>query len=333
MPTLTEIRAALPAYPIEVHFPDISRWKNGNTGIDYVHTFDSGVAGPHVMLLALTHGNEVCGANVLDTLLNKGLRPIAGRLSMGFANVDAYERFDCDNPDTSRFIDEDMNRVWSEAVLSGPRESVELRRARAIRPFLDTVDLLLDIHSMHESSPPLMMCGSLTKGVQLAKALGSPEHVIIDAGHPSGTRLRDYARFGDRGSVCNALLVESGQHFSQSSHLVALDTACRFLLLAGTVSMEDVERFLTTVRPQRQRFVEITEAVVARSMAFTFLQPFQGLEMIARAGTAIARDEGELVLTPYDHCVLVQPSLRHLSPGATMVRFGRLVDSNDLTEC
>lgn len=48
-------------YPIEIEFPDIARHAPGNTGIDYVRTFDSGVAGPHVMINALTHGNEVCG--------------------------------------------------------------------------------------------------------------------------------------------------------------------------------------------------------------------------------------------------------------------------------
>ena len=326
MPTLAEIRAALPAYPIEVPFPNIVRWRNGNVGVDYFHTFDSGVAGPHVMLLALTHGNEVSGAIVVDTLLDAGLRPIAGCLSMGFANVGAYERFDCDNADAARFVDEDMNRVWSAAILDGPRDSFELRRARAMRPFLDTVDLLLDIHSMHEASPPMMMCGSLDKGIQLAKALGSPEHVIIDSGHLSGTRLRDYADFSDPNSARNALLVEAGQHFSRSSHNVALDTACRFLLQTGVVAMHDIGRFVVETCPARQRFVEITEAVVARSMEFTFVEPFKGLELISRAGTIIAYDDGTPIATPYDDCVLVQPSLRHLRPGTTTVRFGRLVD-------
>jgi len=53
-------------YPIEVEFPDISAHEQSSTGIAYVHTFDSGVAGPHVMVNALTHGNEVCGAIVVD---------------------------------------------------------------------------------------------------------------------------------------------------------------------------------------------------------------------------------------------------------------------------
>ena len=62
----------------------------GLAALPYVHTFDSGMAGPHVMINALTHGNEVCGAIVVDALLRAGLRPRRGRLTLAFANIAAY---------------------------------------------------------------------------------------------------------------------------------------------------------------------------------------------------------------------------------------------------
>ena len=34
-------------YPIEISPPDIKPWKTGNTGVDYVHVFDSGKPGPN----------------------------------------------------------------------------------------------------------------------------------------------------------------------------------------------------------------------------------------------------------------------------------------------
>ncbi|MDN7888386.1 succinylglutamate desuccinylase/aspartoacylase family protein [Burkholderia cepacia] len=326
MTTLEAIRAALPAYPIEVAFPDISRWRAGNTGIDYLHTFDSGRPGKHVMILALTHGNEVSGAIAVDTLLAAGLQPVAGRLSLGFGNVGAYEHFSAENADATRYLDEDMNRVWTPAALHGTRDSRELARARAMRPLLDTVDLLLDIHSMHEASAPLMMTGPLEKAIALAAAIGTPEHVIIDRGHANGTRLRDYGGFGDAASAKNALLIETGQHFAASARDVALDSAARFLLHAGVVARDDVAAFLTQAVPVRQKFVEITEPVVARSMDFRFSQPFTGLEVIGKAGTEIARDGDHVIVTPYDNCVIVQPSMRHLGVNVTMMRLGRLLD-------
>ena len=40
---------------------DLTPYREGNTGIDYVHRFESGRPGPHVLVNALTHGNEFCG--------------------------------------------------------------------------------------------------------------------------------------------------------------------------------------------------------------------------------------------------------------------------------
>ncbi len=164
------------------------------------------------MVNALTNGNEVCGAIVVDALLRAGLRPRRGRLTLDFANVSAYARFDPAQPERARFVDRDFNRVWTAALLDDlTRRSSELDRARAMRPVIDTVDLLLDLHSMHEKSAPLIVAGPLDKDVELAVQLGAPATVIGDAGHPEGRRMRDYAGFGDPASASNALLIECGQ--------------------------------------------------------------------------------------------------------------------------
>jgi predicted deacylase len=323
--TLEKIRAKLPAYPIEVTLPDIDKWKQGNTGVDYVHTFDSGVAGPHVMIMALTHGNEVTGAIAVDRLLQLGLRPLQGRVTLGFANVEAYKRFDKNDADATRYIDEDMNRVWSKAKLDSSQDSVELRRARALRPIVDSVDLLLDMHSMHEESAALMMCGALVKGMRFAAEVGAPEHVVADPGHLNGSRLREYGGFGDPYSTKNALLIETGQHFSLQSQKVALDVAARFLIATGAVAEADLAGFLSP-KPASQRFREVTQPIAAESMDFEFTQDFRGLELIEKAGTVIARDGKREIVAPYDRCVVVQPSLRHLGPGVTVVRLAKVLD-------
>ena len=56
----------------------------------------------------------------------------------------------------------------------------------------------------------------------------------------------------------------------------------------------------------------------------SFVENYEGLEIIADAGTVIGYDGGQPVATPYDDCVLIMPSKR-LRPGQTAVRFGRLV--------
>jgi predicted deacylase len=313
-------------YPIELDFPDIQPYSEGNCGVPYVFSFDSGQPGPHVMINALTHGNEVCGAIVVKELIDLGIRPCRGRLTLAFANVEAYQRFDPGCPDGSRFVDQDLNRVWAAAILDDlARDSVELRRARQLRPLIDQVDALLDLHSMHERCAPLSVCGPLDKGLELARRLQTPAWIIRDEGHPEGCRLRDYADFGDPQSPRNALLIECGQHWEASAAAVGRDVTARFLRLHGVIEDGDLpEDWYQPTEPEL-RAVQVTEPVVASSMDFRFAENYTGLETFDEAGTVIAWRDGEPVRTPYPNCVLVMPSLRQLRPGVTVVRFGELL--------
>jgi predicted deacylase len=312
-------------YPIEVEFPDISLHERSESGVPFVHTFESGVPGPHVMINALTHGNEVCGAIVVDALLRMQLRPRRGRLTLAFANVGAYLSFNPSEPDAARFVDQDFNRVWTSEVLDDTaRVSSELARAREMRPVIDTVDLLLDLHSMHEKSAPLIVSGPLDKGIELALQLGTPATVICDEGHPQGRRMRDYEAFGSADSPKNALLIECGQHWEQSAVTVARDTTARFLLIAGVVDPQDIPEGWIVPLPPAMRVVRVTEPVVADSMDFRFAGPYTGLEVFPEAGSLIAWSNGQPVYTPYNDCVLVMPSLRQLRPGVTVVRLGKI---------
>ena len=310
-------------YRIEISPPDISGYRQGNTGVDYVHVLDSGRPGASVMVQALTHGNEFSGAIALDYLFRERVSPARGKLVLAFANVAAFARFDFTDPDRSRYIDEDYNRVWADDVIGGARDSAELRRARELRAFVDTADYLLDLHSMHEPCRPIMVCGMLDKGAELARRIGVPAHLLIDTGHPAGLRMRDRGGFGDPNSPKNAVLIECGQHWEKSSVDVAIDTTLRFLRATGAVDPAWVESRLKLKPPREQQVVRVTEPVVAKSMAFRFAKPWKGLEVIPKAGSVVATDGDKTWRTPYDNCVLVMPSLVHLKPGTTMVRLGR----------
>jgi len=308
---------------IEIAPPDISRHRAGNSGVDYVQILDSGKPGPNVMVQALTHGNEYCGAIALDFLFRERVAPLKGKLTLAFANVAAFERFDPQAPSKSRCIDQDYNRVWAEAVLGGPKDSVELRRARELRPFVDAADYLLDLHSMTQRCRPLMLCGLLDKSVDFARRVGAPADLLVDAGHASGMRMRDRGGFGDPKSERIALLVECGQHWEKSSAEVAIDTTLRFLLATGTAASDWAKPRLPLAAPPAQRVIRVTEAVTAESANFRFAQQWKGLEIVPRAGTVVATDGDKTWRTPYDDCVMVMPSIVHLKPGSTAVRLGR----------
>jgi predicted deacylase len=310
-------------YRIEISPPDISAYRQCNTGVDYVHVMDSGKPGPAVMVQALTHGNEFSGAIALDYLFREKVAAARGKLVLAFANVAAFARFDFSDPDRSRYIDEDYNRVWADDVIGGSRDSAELRRARELRPFVDAADYLLDLHTMTEPCRPIMVCGMLDKGAEFARRVGVPADLLIDTGHPAGLRMRDRGGFGDPKSAKNALLIEAGQHWERSSVDVAIDTTLRFLKATGAVDAGWVDARLQLKPAAKQRVVRVTQPITAASKEFRFVQPWKGLEVIEKAGTVIATDGDKVWRTPYDACVLVMPSTAHVKPGNTMVRLGR----------
>jgi hypothetical protein len=312
-------------FPVELSAPDISAYMTGNTGIDYVTRIDSGKPGPHVMLNALMHGNEICGALTLDHLFKNKVQPTQGVLSLGFSNYKAFLTFDPQSPLMSRYIDEDMNRVWVEDRLDSDEDTWELRRAREMRPYFETVDYLLDIHSMSTPSPAVTLCNGLEKERALSRKVGFPEHVAFGSGFVVGRRLIEYSPFHDVNNPMTGLLVECGQHWIKETAVTSLDSALYFLKSLDMITAEFFEAHVTNNPPPPLRELEITEGVYSKTNVFRFVEHFNGMEIIEKAGTVVARDGEDEITTPYDNCVLVMPN--H-SVGAKMrvVRFARLSD-------
>lgn len=319
---MTPREGSLP--PIEIAFPDLERWASGNIGVPFVWRFAADAPGPHVVVQALTHGNEVCGAIALDAILASGYRPARGTFTAVFANVEAYRSFDATDPYASRCVDEDFNRLWSPQVLGGTRVSAELSRARVLRPVIDRAEYLLDLHSMTDACPPLALAGTRAKGLALARAVGLPRHIILDAGHAAGRRLRDYTFFDDPGDPRAALLVECGQHWEAAAPDVALQATLRFLRHFGMATDAWLEGRLAAEAPPAQVAIEVTDAITIADDNFAFAMPVHGLQVVPHAGTLLANDGPQPVVTPYDHCVLIMPT-RRPRRGETAVRLGRVI--------
>jgi succinylglutamate desuccinylase len=301
---------------IEIEPPNLTRWAGGNTGIPYVWTFDSGAPGPHVAIAALTHGNEYCGAIALDELLRASVRPARGRLSFAFNNVEAFARFDPHEPFKSRCVDEDFNRLWDTPTLEGLRASHDLTRARQLRAFYDTVDHLLDLHSMHEASPALLLCGLSQKGIAQARSIGYPANVLIDGGHSAGRRLFDYAAFADDASAKTAYLVECGQHWEANALQVAKESCATFLTHFGVAHPFNVP----TAQPQT--FISVVETITVHDeAAFKWAQPWESFACVPARDTLLATEGSREIRTPRDDCYLVMPA-REPKSGHTAVRLG-----------
>jgi predicted deacylase len=282
---------------------DLSAYRRGNVGVDHVHRFDSGRPGPHVLVNALTHGNEFCGMVAATDLLDRGVSPAIGTLTVSFANVAAYETFDPERPFESRMLVHNLNRIWSEAWLDGPEDSPELRRAREMREVVAAADHILDIHSTSQPVQPFWVYPAFERNGAATLAIGSPQvHLVMPQGLGSGTPLIQHGAHGTAGHHGVAVVVECGQHFQQATADLAKAVTHDFLAHFGLLPRAEPQ----PPRPPARRF-QLLQTWVVKSPDFRFARPVIGFETFA-AGELIATDGDEPIVAPCDDCTILMPA-------------------------
>ncbi len=287
---------------LEVLPRDLSPYRAGNVGIDYVHRFDSGLPGPHVLVNALTHGNEFCGMTAATHLLDSGVRPRIGTLTISFANVAAYESFDPARPFESRQLVHNMNRIWSAAWLDGSEDSPELRRARELRPVVAAADHILDIHSTSQAVQPFWVYPQFSRNADTAGAIGRPAvHLVMPQGLGSGTPLIQHGRHGQDDGMGVALVAECGQHFLRTTGNLAIEVALDFIAHFGLIS-----RPLHAAGQQQQRF-GLLKTHVIQTPDFVFARPLVGFETFAE-GELIATDGDTEIRALCHDCTVLMPA-------------------------
>ena len=302
---------------LEFAVPDISKHAAGNAGVPYLYVLEGPEPGPTAMISAIVHGNEISGAVILNDLLNRNFRPARGTLILAFMNVEAFRRFDSAHPSESRLVDEDLNRVWSLERLDSPGASVELRRAKEVKPFVERADYLLDLHSTTGDGGPMLLVGMTQKALRFARSLKIDAPIIRDWGHLKGRRMRDYEGFGEEARTPIALLMESGQHWRENTLQMADDAVRKFLTALGMVQAHDALQDAPDAP-----VLDVTDVVTVQTEGFHFIADYQGVERIPEQGTVIAYDGVRPIVTPYDDCVLIMPT-HHSRPGQTAIRFAR----------
>ena len=294
---------AAPAPEMEVLPRDLAPYRQGNTGIPYVHHFESGKAGPHVLVNALTHGNEFCGMTAATHLLDTGVRPRVGTLTVSFANVAAYETFDTAKPFESRQLVHNLNRIWSAAWLDGSEDSPELKRARELRPVVAAADHILDLHSTSQHVQPFWVYPKYERNRLAATAIGQPSvHLVMPQGLGSGTPLIQHGRHGTAEGAGVAVVAECGQHFLSATSRLAVQVALDFVAHFGLI--EPVERTQRLAPPRR---FELLKTFVVQTTEFRFVRPLVGFETFAE-GELIATDGETEIRALCADCTVLMPA-------------------------
>jgi predicted deacylase len=283
------------------------------------HVLRIGSGRPHAVIVALTHGNETCGLAAQRAVIAARDRLLRGTVTLIAANVAGHARRDPAAPQAGRFVEADMNRLWSPEGLAG--DSIEARRARQIAPLCRQADLLIDLHSMATAGPRLLMFHPSPAALALLPGLPADHHRIRFAAalHDGRLLIEQPGLLGN--PACAAFVVECGPHRARSTAAQARRITLALLAAAG---------LLPPAPPAapRRRCLDVAAVAMLRAGSddFRFRRPPQALQIFAQ-GETIADDGGTPVIAPFAPTALLLPRLRPLR-GQEAGILGRLASAD-----
>lgn len=250
-------------------------------GVTFISSRDDDRPRPHVGVLGAIHGDERCGLFVVERLIDaveRGeLAPTAGTWVLIHGNPDATDeavRHTRGGADLNRLFDYAFERDLPEA-----RWSPEHARAHALRPVLEDLDVLLDLHSASWPTPPFAIINDVPEAARIARCLGFD---FVTQGWSGPGLLMDKVTIGvlqRRGLP--AVSVECGSHGGDETTEAAWACTLRFLRATGVLDGEAAANDPT--------FLEIVEIISRPSEGFRFTRPLRGLERL-EAGDVFAAD-------------------------------------------
>lgn len=255
---------------------------------------------PHVGIVGAVHGNEPCGLRAIERLhaelVGGELSLLQGTLFLIHGNPRATEeqkRHTEGGADLNRFFDyRFVEEMATETWL------YEHHRAFALKPLLESLDAVLDLHSTTAPSPPFAIASPVPESQVMAAAVGVG-YVTLGWDRPG--------LLGDKVLISTttrrglpAVSVECGQHDDPQSAQVAYLCARRLLSHVGLLDP------IADTAPRSSMRLMLQAAVKRPSPGFRFARPLRGMEQLA-AGETIGSDEN-LVLSANRSCWVIMPN-------------------------
>lgn len=212
----------------------------------HLGTYDRGVEGPTIVVVAGLHGNEPSGVVAFQRVierLEEHDAPLRGRLVGLAGNLPALDRGE-------RFLDEDLNRIWQPsrieryAAMPSHERSVEAGQQVELLEQLDRELALapgivhfLDLHTSSADGKPFVCIGDTLRNRDFATRFPVP--VILGLEEQVDGALLEY--INNRGHI--TVGVEAGQHDDPASidfHEAFLSLA---LVSAGCMLIDELPRY------------------------------------------------------------------------------------------
>lgn len=254
---------------------------------------------PTVIFFAGMHGNEIAGVIALNKIFDKIEKEqisFKGNVYAICGNINALQK-------DKRYIDIDLNRVWTKEIIKENRikNLKEFNEQQAILYTIKTIIgnneepfYFIDLHTTSSDSKPFLTISDSLNNRKFAENFKIPTILGIEE-FLEGPLLTYINEFG-----YISLGFEAGQHYKETS----IDNCIAFIWLAlvasGCVAKQNVKKFAfyqhyLSLYNTNQEFFEITHRYsIAKNEDFKMLNGFSNFDKIT-IGEELAISNDKLV--------------------------------------
>lgn len=261
-------------------------------------------AGPSILIVGGTHGNEILGVLVADLLrqsLESGdLKLTSGEVQLTLGNTRAIE---ADQRTAIGGID--LNRVFIPSVISGKEDKGwEGRRAQKITEAIRSSDIVIDLHSTNRPSPAFVCAlgdeehSSVYKWLPRESVVLDPERIVSGGGGSIDEVADDFGKVG----IC----YESGQATDMKNIIPVFNAIHAILIERGMI-----EGVLPELPASGSEYTVMTSIPYDADRPFVFAEGKErGFAPIAK-GEIIGHQGGIPVHSPLDGIILFPKKPEH----------------------
>ncbi len=300
-----------------------------------IGTYTENRNGPLLIILAAVHGNEPAGVKALEFLfkmlevehITNPNFELTGTICGILGNREAYSR-------NERYIDRDLNRLWSSYLSTDCHESYE------IRDIIDKVNellkiynpehlVVLDIHTTSSGGGIFVIPGHSDDSLKISSQINAPVIKNMLQGI-SGTTM-DHFNQKNFSVKTDSLTFESGQHSDPLSVNRAIAGIINCMKAINMINQEDVENIHNDILTNYSHHLPKVCSLVYKhhispSDSFQMKPNYYNFQSIT-AGEHIADQNGSKVLSPANGRILMPLYQKLGSEGFFIIK----EESEDLT--